>query len=263
MRAIFILAVALAGCAGKAEPVPTRVEAAVSLAWTAATGDSWDLRVVSGRKAEVSTGKEPTSTEFQLTIAGVLRVTAISAEGTRECEFTFASLEGTVQALGVSMPITDNPTEVAGRKIRATLNSVGQLVWDAEALRQVSPGLDLNDDLAGLFPALPRDPVAAGEKWTDVVDRHTDEYELRRVEEREGKRFAIFAGTSKADEVKGGAALTSSLRVNGHFAGEWDVSAGCLGRFELERKEEARIVAKASVMVTTTEVKRLVVMTRK
>ncbi len=237
------------------EPPPLRVR----LAWNPADGVVWTLRVVSNRHSEVQTGKEPLETRFAVEVYGELSFGAADADGARPGVFTFATLEGTIEALGVKMPLTDKPADVAGRTVAAGLDAKGNLTWDEVALRNIVEGLDLNEDLERLFPALPADPVGVKDVWTAVVERHTDTYELQSID----ARAARFAGKSAAEESRGTDALGSSLTVAGSLAGEWDVDAGALVSFREERVEDAKLVTKTSTLRTKSEMKRSVTMERK
>ncbi|MEK7468041.1 MAG: hypothetical protein AAB074_11550 [Planctomycetota bacterium] len=237
-------------------------EEPVTLAWNVAEGDSFLLQIVSDRRAEMQSGKQPLplATRFQITITGALTVGAAAEDGARKFEFSFASLEGTVEALGVKLSISEKPEDISGKKISATLSAAGQLTWDEEALKKVAEGIDLNEDFAHLLPALPKAPVRPNESWEAEVDRHTNTCELVRREVTEKGPTAVLKGKSKADETSGEGDLKSSLRVDGTFSGEWDLDRGYLRVFDETRTEEAKIVTKDSVLITKSEVKRRVVL---
>ncbi len=262
LAAIVVLA---AGCqsseppAPAPEPVPLRVR----FDWKPADGDVWTLRVDSTRRSEIQTGKDPIQTRFIVRLYGELLFGAPAADGSRACLFTFATLEGTIEALGVTMPLTDKPSDVAGRTVAASIDARGCISWDKVTLRTLVEGLDLNEDLEGLFPAMPRESVGPQEPWSVQVDRHTDTYELKSIEKDGGTTVARFGGMSKADESRGTEALGSSLKVAGTLAGEWDVDAGGLTSFRENRIEDAKIVTKTSTLRTHSELKRDVTLAKK
>ena len=140
------------------------------------------------------------------------------------------------------------------KKVPATLGADGRLAFEEAPLKEICEGIDLNEDFARLFPALPKESVAPGGAWKDVFERHTDSYALKSVV----AKVAAFEGTSKADETNGAGALQTSLKAEGTFSGEWDLDAGRLRVFEEARKEETKLETKSSVMATTAEMKRRV-----
>lgn len=241
------------------EPPPLRVR----LAWNPADGVVWTLRVVSNRHSEVQTGKEPLETRFAVEVYGELSFGAADADGARPGVFTFATLEGTIEALGVKMPLTDKPADVAGRTVAVALDPMGNLAWDERALHGFVAGLNLNEDLERIFPALPTDPVGVHDTWKVEVDRHTDTYRLQSIDVSGGRTSARFLGKSTAEETRGTETLGSSLTIAGVLGGEWDVDSGALLSFREERVEDAKLVTKTSTLRTKSEMKRSVTMERK
>jgi hypothetical protein len=251
MRKLLVpFAVLFAGAAAAEEPV--------TLAWKATEGAKWTLTVVSERRTEVQSGKQPLETKFRITITGELRFGAPGADGSRDCDFTFATLEGTIEALGVKLPLAEDPKAAADKTVKGKLGATGRVSWDEKKLHEIAEGFDLSPDFADLFPVLPSAPVALKEEWKAEVDRRTDTFVLKGVEVKGETTLASFSGTSKADESSGDAELRSTLRVSGTLTGEWNVSTGCLASFQEERSEEAKIVRKNSILVSKSDVKRQV-----
>lgn len=257
--AVFIIA----GCQSAEPPAPEPAPLRVTFDWKPADGDVWTLRVESVRHTEIQTGKEPIQTRFTVRLYGELLFGAPAADGSRACVFTFATLEGTIDALGVTMPLTDKPSDIAGRTVAAAIDARGCISWDKVALRTMVEGLDLNEDLQGIFPELPRGSVGPQEPWSVQVDRHTDTYEIKSIDRDGGSTVARFGGMSKADESRGTDELGSSLKVAGTLAGEWDVDAGGLTSFRESRVEDAKLVTKKSTLRTHSELKRDVTLAKK
>ncbi|KAF0246905.1 MAG: hypothetical protein FD180_264 [Planctomycetota bacterium] len=258
MRSLPVIALVLAAGAARAE-------GPVTLAWKAADGDEFIVAIHSKRRSEIQTDKQPlpVATRFEVKVKGTLKVRAAAEDGSRKCEFTFATLEGTVEALGMKLPIAEKPEDVFGKMVTATLSRFGRLTWDEEAVRKVAEGVDLTEDLAHLLPALPLEPVSTTMDWEAEVDGHRDTYEIKSLEVKEDRTVAVFGGKSKADETTGEGELKTTLRVDGTFSGEWDVDGGHLKHWKENRTEEAKIVGKDSMFITKSELTRDVTVGRK
>lgn len=248
-KALFVLALAASAA---------RADDAVPIAWKAAEGDAFAVHVTSERHSEMQTAGEPAGTDFKLAIAGELRVKAVAADGARTCEFVFESLDGTIGWKDVTLPVEDKENPVKGKIVALTIAADGKVAWDRAALKQINKVVNLNEDLASLFPLLPGKPVAAAGTWSGEVDRRTDALALKSVSGGEGQRVAAIEGTSKADETNSAGDITASHKAGGTLSGEWNVDGGFPRKWHEERSEESSIVSKSSTLTTRSKISRTV-----